>query len=389
MSGSPLGSGGRSAVLLLVNPSAGRGRALRLAPAVAEALTSAGCAVTTRFTTDLDDARAAAGAVSPESLVAALGGDGLQAPVAEAVSQAGARFLPLPGGRGNDLCSRLGLPRSPVAAARSLPELEERAMDLGRVSCADGTSSPFLCTANIGFDSHANERANRSCRNLGTLTYLAAGAQTLVSYRGTRFRVELDSPGPGSAGPDSPVPDSPGRPSPEAGGGEARWRERWSEHGWFVTVSAAGSCGGGLVLGPDARADDGLLDLAFQKDGSPLRVAETFVRSMTGLVRGASRLEFARSARVRVSADEPLVVYADGDAVGPLPAEFEARGGTVRTLVPRRSGLFGGAPGESLGSACENAPDMARPRYVPPGKLPPRREEGGRDASEARHAEAR
>ncbi|MCB4209111.1 diacylglycerol/lipid kinase family protein [Arthrobacter sp. UM1] len=323
MSGSPFGSGGRAAVLLLVNPSAGRGRSLRLAPAVAEALTAVGCSVTTRFTTDLDDARAAAGAAAPEALVAALGGDGLQAPVAEAVSRAGARFLPLPGGRGNDLCARLGLPRSPVAAARSLPDLEERAMDLGRVTCADGTSAPFLCTANIGFDSHANERANRSPRNLGTLTYLAAGAQTLVSYRGTRFRVELGSP--------------------EGAAGTVRWRERWSEHGWFVTVSAAGSCGGGLVLGPDARADDGLLDLAFQRDGSPLRVAETFVRSMTGLVRGASRLEFARSARARVSADEPLVVYADGDAVGPLPAEFEARGGTVRTLAPRRSRLFGGA----------------------------------------------
>jgi diacylglycerol kinase family enzyme len=258
---------------------------------------------------DVADAQERASAARPGSLVAALGGDGFMAPVAQGAAAAGADFLPLPGGRGNDICAQIGLPSHPVRAAELLPTLVRRDMDLGWIETADGRSTPFLGTVNIGFDSHANARANTYRRNFGSLTYIAAGVQTLFAYRGAEFTVTVDG-------------------------------RAWTRPGWFVTLSAAGSCGGGLVVGPDALADDGLLDLTFQREGSPWFVVETFARALVRATRGASHAEFDRGAEIRVSSPESLIAYADGDAAGPLPARIVARQGTVRTLVPEGSRLF-------------------------------------------------
>lgn len=143
-------------LLLIVNPSAGGGRAGRSLSAVRAALGSHGLGHAVAVTRDLNHARElAAAALASGQTPVAYGGDGLVAAVADAVRISGSVMGVLPGGRGNDFARCLGLPLDPVTATEVLAAGAPMAVDMGAVG--DRT---FLGIATCGLDSEANRIAN-------------------------------------------------------------------------------------------------------------------------------------------------------------------------------------------------------------------------------------
>ncbi|NUL46561.1 diacylglycerol kinase family lipid kinase [Cellulosimicrobium funkei] len=298
--------GAGEAVLLLVSPSSGHGRALRASGPVAEALRQAGYAPRMVATDSLEDATRRAAAAPADSLVAALGGDGFIGAAAAGVRDSGAILLPLAGGRGNDAVRRLGIGVDAVATVQGLDRLRVRPMDLGVVN-----GRPFLGVANVGFDGLANERGNQSRLNLGPFVYLYGGLRAFLEWRGVEFTVTVD-----------------GRTS------------RFT--GWFVAVGNLGQYGGGLRICPRAQGDDGRLDVVSLSRASILTVAATFLRSYRGdhLRHRSIRLDYG--AAVQISANRPLNVYADGERATELPATVEILPRAVRVLAPADSPALSG-----------------------------------------------
>ena len=100
---------------LVVNPTAGGGRATKLLPRVEQALAGHDLVVTpTRSLEHADELTAAA--VADDRTVVAMGGDGLVGRVAGNVANLGGVMGVVPGGRGNDFCRVVGIPADPVAA---------------------------------------------------------------------------------------------------------------------------------------------------------------------------------------------------------------------------------------------------------------------------------
>ncbi|MDT7573313.1 MAG: hypothetical protein QOE05_3487, partial [Actinomycetota bacterium] len=96
---------------LIVNPTAGRGRASKLLPAVEAALRSAGHDLVVTPTRSLEHADELVNAALADDRVAvAMGGDGIVGRVAGGVASAGGVMGVLPGGRGNDFCRAAGIP---------------------------------------------------------------------------------------------------------------------------------------------------------------------------------------------------------------------------------------------------------------------------------------
>jgi diacylglycerol kinase family enzyme len=89
-----------------------------------------------------------------------------------------------------------------------------------------------------------------------------------------------------------------------------------------------------MRLAPHARLDDGALDVILVGECSPAR----FVRTLPKVFRGAHLDEpmvtELRGAELRVSADRPFTVYADGDPIGNLPITIRAVPAAVRVLLP-------------------------------------------------------
>jgi YegS/Rv2252/BmrU family lipid kinase len=285
---------------LIVNPSAGGGRAGRVLPDVQAALARLGVEQTTHPTRDLPHAQELAREAAQDGALAiALGGDGLVGTVAaELAGHPGSLLGVLPGGRGNDFARVLGIPLDPSDACAVIATGTPRPIDLGSV---DGRY--FACIASAGFDSDANRIANAAPSWLGGQVYAYGALRALAAWKPATFTIELD--------------------------GEPRTYRGYS------IIAANSSCyGGGMRIAPDAELDDGLLDVVLTEHIGRLRFLLKLGKVFKGTHVREPNVHVLRGRELRIAADRPFAIYADGEEIGDLPVVVSAHPSAVRVLVP-------------------------------------------------------
>jgi YegS/Rv2252/BmrU family lipid kinase len=287
-------------ISLIVNPSAGGGRAGRALADVRAELARHNIEHHLETTQSLDHARelAVAAATAGETAVA-FGGDGLVGAVAGALKHSTGVLGVLPGGRGNDFARVLGIPLEPNAACAVLATGAVRELDLGEVN-----SRTFISIASCGFDSDANRIANRTRLVRGNLVYTYGALRALAGWRPARFEVTID-------------------------GGETR-----ALVGYTVAAANSGAYGGGMMLAPNASLHDGALDVVLVGHVPKL----SFLRLLPTVFKGEHvrqrEVQVLRGAEVRIAADRPFTMYADGDPIAELPATVRVLPAAVRVIVP-------------------------------------------------------
>lgn len=290
----------RSHIVLIANPAAGGGRAARLLPGVVERLNELGVTVRAELTRDLAHARDLAGeAAGAGETVVTLGGDGLVGAVAGALrGRPGGVLGVLPGGRGNDFCRVTRIPLDAIAACEVITSGVVHTLDAGEAG-----GHTFIGIASLGFDSDANMWANAAPARLGPLVYLYGALRALAGWKHARFTVTVDG-------------------------------ERTSFSGWSVAAANSGAYGGGMLMAPGARLDDGVLDVVLTQASGRLHFLRTLPRVFKGTHVDDPRVIVLRGAEVLIDADRPFTVYADGDPVGELPIRVRAVPGALRVLLP-------------------------------------------------------
>ncbi|HLH27189.1 MAG TPA: diacylglycerol kinase family protein [Chloroflexota bacterium] len=295
---------------LIFNPNAGHKLGLTTNAGgpheVQQALRAAGVAFEPRPTeyaghaTKLAWAAVAAG----HRLVIAAGGDGTVGEVAQALAGTDAVLGVMPLGSIMNVARTLCIPRDLMAAARLIAGGEVLAMDLGKVG-----HIYFLEAGGVGL----------AAGLFGYFEQLDARGLRLRTLQGLlRFVHDLGTP----------------RLLVEADGRARQVRAP------MVTVANSPFVGAAYALAPDARIDDGLLDVVIFRGLGVLRILAHLLA-----VFGGRRLPpppgtiTLRAHSVRVSLvnrhRRPLPVHADGDAVGITPAQFEIAPGALRVLVGR------------------------------------------------------
>jgi YegS/Rv2252/BmrU family lipid kinase len=286
-------------VCLIVNPSAGAGRAARLLPAVEAELRALGLRFRVERTTSMEHARELArGAAAAGEIAAAMGGDGLTGAVAGELRDGAGVLAVLPGGRGNDFARKLGIESDPVAAGRHIGRGHERRIDLAEVG-----GRTYLGILSAGLDSHAQDVANATRLPLGRLVYAYGALRALAAWRPARWTVGID--------------------------GESR-----AFAGYSVAVSNSGVFGSGMQLVPDAQLDDGLLDVVLCEAISKRRYLLTLPKVFKGTHVGEPGMHILRGRTVTFAADRPFTAYADGDPIAELPATVRVLPRTLRVLAP-------------------------------------------------------
>lgn len=287
---------------LIVNPSAGGGRAGHALPDVQDVLRRLGLEHRVETTRSLEHAgELAREAAERDEAAVAFGGDGLVGAVAGALRGSSGVLGILPGGRGNDLARVLGIPLEPVPACQILHEGQVKALDLGQAG--DRT---FVGIASCGFDSEANRVANQTRLVKGNLVYAYGAIRALISWKPATFEVVLDD----------------GRVHVVSG--------------YSVGACNSQAYGGGMYAAPNAELDDGLLDIVTCADMPKRR----FLTSMLPKVFKGTHIEMPevtvlRAALATISADRPFTMYADGDPIAELPVTVRALPRAVRVVVPR------------------------------------------------------
>jgi YegS/Rv2252/BmrU family lipid kinase len=246
----------------------------------------------------IDEARsAAAGGVVP----VVMSGDGLIGQVGGALAEGEVPMAVMPGGRGNDLARVVGIPSEPEAAAALIAAGTTQTIDVGEIN-----GRRFLCIASCGFDSDANRIATDTRWVRGNLVYLYAALRALAAWTPARFTLTLDG------------------------------HERVVT-GYSVGAANSKAYGGGMYAAPDAVLDDGLLDVLWVERMSKLR----FLTKVLGKVFDGSYVElpevgFERAAEVRIEADRPFAVYADGDHITDLPVTIRLLPCALHLIAPEK-----------------------------------------------------
>jgi diacylglycerol kinase (ATP) len=292
--------------LIIVNPASGGGRALAVEPLVASYLAAQSKSVQfvhSRSSEDIPEL-AAKGAAEGYRYVIALGGDGAFHHVVEGIRGTDAIAGFFPAGNGNDIARDLGIPADAVSAAAAFCHSVPRTVDLVRVQFRDGRTAHFLGAGGMGLDAEAAHLANTQFKSWpGVTRYLAGAMWTFFREPAFELEAELD-----------------GTP--------------WAGRTLFAAVANATSYGSGVRIAPDAKMDDGQLEVVLVSDIAWSRLVEAIpIVLTTGDVRFDEVKRF-RCRRVVLRADRAVKVHGDGELLGESPAEFEILPGAIQVMVP-------------------------------------------------------
>ena len=271
--------------------------------------------VTDKAETGVTAARTAA--LGGADLVVAVGGDGTVRGCAEGLAGTGVPLGIVPHGTANLLAKTLGIHAHPRAALATLlgsvsgPGLPAaprggRSRDR-RIDLATADGKHFTAMAGIGLDA-AVIAATRLKHQFGWLAYAMSGA-THLNVPPTRFTIRLD-----------------GHPPIER---EAR----------SVVVGNSGLLPGGFSLLPDARLDDGLLDVGVLAPHGPLGWTRVAARVLTHSHHQDRMLERFQARTVEITAHGPLPREVDGEVIAPgytLAVTVQPRALTIRVPARKR-----------------------------------------------------
>lgn len=238
-------------------------------------------------------------------LVVAVGGDGTINEVGKGLLGRETPLGIVPVGSGNALASALGIPLHPVRACRGLLQARLRAIDVGKVGDA-----VFFSTAGIGLDAAVCHEFNgRSGGRRGLLTYAALTLAALRSYRSEEVRVKLEE------GEDFRV-----RPT-------------------VLTVANSCQFGNRAKIAPQARPDDGLLDLCILEDIEIARALWHGRRLFTGSIHKMPGVRMFQARRLWIERNEPGRLQLDGESTtGGAVLAVSLMPHAIRIAVPKDGG---------------------------------------------------
>jgi len=305
-------------ILLIVNPSAGRGLAGRRWPAFGSTLRAAGVEFDEELTHRPGQATELAreAVISGRPIVGAVGGDGTLSEVANGFFELGepipgrSRLAALTLGTGGDFRRSFGLPTDPKAVAAMLLAGRSRRIDAGRVTCTgpagDRIVRHFVNVADTGIGGEVLKLVNGGFRVVnGEITYALAAALTLLRWRNREMRLVVDD-------------------------------QAFDLVAQQIVVANCEYFAGGMRVAPAAHPDDGLLDVVVAGDlglVDNLRGMQK-IRKGTHLDGRNPKIRHYHARTVQVSSPTPLYVDVDGELPGMLPALFEAMPGALELICP-------------------------------------------------------
>lgn len=215
-----------------------------------------------------------------DSLVLAWGGDGTMNEVGRAVAFSNTALGLIPAGSGNGLARELHVPMRPEEALRTALHAAEHSIDVGELN-----GHLFFNAAGVGFDAHVSWLFNTSPDGRrGLLSYVLIAARALFTYRAPEYTITVDG-------------------------------DTISCRALLIAVANSRQYGNGALIAPDARLDDGQLDMVMIEARSALATLWAARRLFNGTLAQAKGVLMKRVTRVTISADEPLRFHVDGEAV--------------------------------------------------------------------------
>jgi diacylglycerol kinase family enzyme len=184
----------------------------------------------------------------------------------------------VPSGSGNGLARELGISRRPVQALQDIVSGDCRRIDVGELG-----GRLFLNVAGAGFDAHI-AREFAACRRRGLARYAWLTVTHLRRFRPRTYTIATPQ-------------------------GERTF------DALFVCLANSRQFGNGAIIAPDARVDDGLLNMVVVGRRPPWRVVLAATSLFRGRVASVPDVWSFPVTETEIRADEPVLHHVDGEPV--------------------------------------------------------------------------
>lgn len=287
----------KSVVMVILNPTAGKGRARKMIPRIKTLLEAHRVRYELIVTEYAGHAIKIAedAAVQGYKAAVAAGGDGTCNEVANGLLKAGiaahnTAFFAFPIGRGNDFAFSAGIPKR---LDKTVEELKNDTIHYIDAGCVYGGDYPegryFINGLGVGFEPLVNLVASSYTRISGALSYLAAVVRIMRNY------------------PEAvPVNISYGK-------------KLLNLETQQVSLCNGRRMGGVFFMGPDAVIDDGKLDLCYvNQPVSGGRILYLVTRFLRGTQKSHPAISFDRTEDVEMTTadgSERIICHIDGEMV--------------------------------------------------------------------------
>ena len=248
--------------------------------------------------------------------------------------------LVVPHGSGNDFARALGLRSAGDSLAawhqfasrrqrgegpsEGLNAKTVRRIDLGVISTLTSPAGSatanvpepparyFCCVGGVGLDVEVARRANllpRALRRRGG--YLLSLVPALFRFKPVVVKVQV------------------GRDDPSSG-----LDTRYDGPAMVVAFANTPTYGGGILIAPHARLDDGKLEICVVEAMTKAHLLRLFPSVFSGRHLDLPEVRYFRTDRLRIETQQPSEVYADGEYVCPTPVEVTVERAALKVIVP-------------------------------------------------------
>ncbi len=287
----------RQHLAVAINPSAAQGAHKEYGRRLVDALRATGRRVVELSTESYAELEAMAAKTVAEGIDALIvvGGDGTAQLGTNVCVNTDTPLGILPSGTGNDTAQGiLGMPIGDVDAAieRLVESLDKpvRKIDAGLMTW-NGGSRWFCSTMSAGFDALVNETVNNLSFPKGPSRYTVAMLIELLKMKPIHYTVTIDG-------------------------------TKTTEQAILTTIANNSQYGGGMKICPDAKPDDGLLDIMMVRPLSRRDFIGIYPKVFKGTHVTDPRVVIRQGKKFRLESTD-LVGYSDGERIAPLPMDVE------------------------------------------------------------------
>lgn len=219
--------------------------------------------------------------------VIAMGGDGTVHEVVNGLMKVREKVRPVlgvvPAGSGNDFSHAIGVSTNPTEALRRALDGEPSAVDLGVMTDERGKKEYFDNTLGVGFDTVVTIRSHKLPLLRGFLIYLTAVIQTIIlNHDSMTMQIETED-------------------------------KKWEQRNLLLTMCNGPREGGGFMLAPEAKVDDGILHYAMIKHVSRPMMFRLLPEVMKGTHGRFKDVTMGTCKRMSVTSDRPMYIHTDGE----------------------------------------------------------------------------
>lgn len=209
----------------------------------------------------------------------------------------------VPSGTGSDFIRYLKIPRDFKKSIELIKNSDNRRIDIGRITYSvspqsgineQGNSKYFLNVADFGLGAEVVKKTSSvPAWKRGKLCYYKGLLGAISNYRGMKMTIRLDD--------SEPITKR------------------------FLLGAAAngGIFGGGMIIAPDARIDDGFFDVVLIEDMKKWELIFESRRLYTGTIKKNRKVMIKRAKKVEIKSGETVNIEYDGEIGGKTPAKLE------------------------------------------------------------------